>query len=85
MKDDGNCQFRAVSYALYATEEHHELVRAIAVYQLQKGKDTYQFWFEDGLDGLEDFCKEMSEIGSWGTELTLKALVDYLGIKVHIL
>jgi hypothetical protein len=42
-------------------------------------------WFEDGLDGIEKFIKGMKKNGTWGTEITLKALVDLLGITVHII
>jgi hypothetical protein len=38
MKDDGNCQFRAISYALYNTEDRHHLLRQIAIFYLKKEK-----------------------------------------------
>jgi hypothetical protein len=85
MKDDGNCQFRALSFGLYGTEDLHELLRCIAVWRLLRAKEHYGLWFDDGEEGLKQFCSEMSVIGTWGTELTLKAIVDALGITVHII
>ena len=85
MNDDGNCQFRAISFGLYKTEDYYPLMRHIAVWQLLRNKEQYQFWFDDGEQGLREFCNEMAKNGTWGTELTLKALVDALGITLHIL
>ncbi len=85
MKDDGNCQFRAISQGIFGTQDYHELLRAIAVWKLRKDKDYYSLWFQDGETGFNNFCNEMSENSTWGTELTLKALVDSLGITLHIM
>jgi hypothetical protein len=42
-------------------------------------------WFDDGEAGLIKFCEGMKNLATWGTELTLKALVDNLGITLHII
>jgi hypothetical protein len=42
-------------------------------------------WFDEGEKGLNIFTKGMKNLATWGTELTIKAVVDLLGFKLHIL
>lgn len=78
---DGNCQFRAVSNALYGSQDHHLRVRAAAVAHIRDHADEYiNFLGED----LELYCAEMSKSGTWGDELTLRALCDSYGVIINV-
>eukprot|EP00878_Enallax_costatus_P007209 GHUV01007553.1.p1 GENE.GHUV01007553.1~~GHUV01007553.1.p1 ORF type:complete len:338 (+),score=81.02 GHUV01007553.1:294-1307(+) len=78
---DGNCQFRSVSEQLYGTQEHHAFVRQIAVDHIRHHPEEYQaFLGED----FHYYCAGMAQLGTWGDELTLRAVCDSFGVVVHV-
>jgi hypothetical protein len=78
---DGNCQFRSVSEQLYGTQEHHGFVRQRAVDHIRAHPDEYQaFLGED----FHYYTAGMAQIGTWGDELTLRAICDSFGVVVHV-
>lgn len=85
MKDDGNCQFRSVAHQLYGNaDEFHESVRATAVNFLTTHKVEYCFYF-DGDQEWERYLKNMAMNGTWGDEITIKAMCNAFGSSVHVL
>lgn len=82
MKDDGNCQFRAVSQELFGTQEHHALVRAEAVAHMVRRGAEFRGLFADG--EWEAYVAKMALSGEWGDELTLRATADAFEVKIHV-
>jgi len=82
MKDDGNCQFRAMSQELFGTQQHHARVRAAVVAHMRRREAEYRSLFDDG-----EWCSYISQMardGEWGDELTLRAAADAFGVKIHV-
>jgi hypothetical protein len=84
MKDDGNCLFAALSHQLYGTPGHHEAVRTAAVKQLESHPELYGFYF-DTQEAYEKYISQMSAVGFWGDEITMKALCDGFAIIMYVL
>ncbi|KAG8460486.1 hypothetical protein KFE25_013136 [Diacronema lutheri] len=84
--DDASCQFRAISDQLYGTEEHHDLVRAMAVEQLLTAPEQYvEFVLGRGdTTSYDDYVQRMSLADQLGDHVTLQALADYLGIELFL-
>ena len=81
--EDGNCMFRAVSLALYNTEDHYRLLRAMTLHEILAHRDFYDknsdsFCFrEDNFiesPAFSDLCKEVATNGSNCCILALQAL-----------
>jgi len=79
---DGNCQFRAISFALYGNEEHHADLRGQVVDQMRKmPKDYAQFVYEP----YHDYVARMARDGEWGDNVTLQAASDVLDCRMQVL
>ena len=81
---DGNCQFRALSYELFGTDEHHVKVRTVAVAWLAEHGATYSGFVGDEAEWWE-YLGRMREPGEWGDELTLRAVSDAYGVVLHVI
>lgn len=80
---DGNCQFRSCSFGLFGNEEHHKVVRQTAVAHMRSRREEYSVFFEG--DTFEKYIREMSKSGTWGDELTLRAIADGFGCTIHLI
>eukprot|EP00656_Telonema_subtile_P001052 TRINITY_DN10501_c0_g2_i1.p1 TRINITY_DN10501_c0_g2~~TRINITY_DN10501_c0_g2_i1.p1 ORF type:complete len:297 (+),score=61.29 TRINITY_DN10501_c0_g2_i1:131-1021(+) len=80
MKDDGNCQFRALSHQLYGDQELHGEVRSFVVAHIREHADEYQLYCDEDINA---YITRMSRDRVWGDELTLKAAVDAYKATVH--
>lgn len=82
MEGDGNCQFRAISFGLYGTQRHHAYVRRQAVaFMRQHPADFQAFLGEE----WSVYLREMGRDGTWGDELTLRALCEALAVVVNVI
>eukprot|EP00933_Yihiella_yeosuensis_P073086 TRINITY_DN8165_c0_g2_i1.p1 TRINITY_DN8165_c0_g2~~TRINITY_DN8165_c0_g2_i1.p1 ORF type:complete len:190 (-),score=26.30 TRINITY_DN8165_c0_g2_i1:22-591(-) len=79
---DGNCQFRALADQLYGSQDHHASVREQVVDQLESFSERYQ-GFVPGK--FADYVQEMAKDGTWGDHVTLQAVADALGVRIHVL
>ncbi|GIL74520.1 hypothetical protein Vretifemale_4518, partial [Volvox reticuliferus] len=78
---DGNCQFRSVSNELYGTQEHHVAIRHQAVSHILAQRGAFEaFLGED----FEQYVQQMERSGTWGDELTLRAVCDSFGLTIHV-
>merc|ERR1711964_568591 len=86
MGDDGNCQFRALSYALYGTQEEHELVRAQVINRIRMNRALFEPYFpsQAGPESFDGKLNELSKLGKWGDNVTLTAAAGVFGIKVEV-
>eukprot|EP00198_Chlamydomonas_reinhardtii_P005243 XP_001694579.1 predicted protein [Chlamydomonas reinhardtii] len=78
---DGNCQFRSVSNELYGTQEHHAAIRRQAVAHIVSQRDSFECFLGEDFDV---YVRQMSRSGTWGDELTLRAVCDSFGLTVHV-
>ncbi|BDA46742.1 probable OVARIAN TUMOR DOMAIN-containing deubiquitinating enzyme 10 at N-terminal half [Coccomyxa sp. Obi] len=80
-RGDGNCLFRAVSMELWGTEDFHESVRRKSVWYMRENKEDFEPYLG------EDFAQyivKMERSGTWGDELTLRAICDVYGIIINV-
>lgn len=82
MGDDGNCQFRALSFNLFGSQDHHQLVRDTCVAHIVSMEDEYGIFFEG--NEFERYCREMAMSRTWGDELTLRACSDAFQVPIHV-
>jgi len=84
MEDDGNCQFRALSQELFGTQRWHGEVRKHATAYMRKRPHDFSIYFE-GESAWQKYVRDMAVNGTWGDELTLRAVADALRVKIHVL
>ena len=82
MKDDGNCQFRALSHQLFGTQAHHKEVRAEAVAHIRANEEVFAPFFTGG--EMVRYLAAMGRDRTWGDELTLRAVCDSFGVVLYI-
>lgn len=80
---DGNCQFRALSYQLFGSQDHHAHVRRRCCDEMQRAHGSYSVFF-DACE-FETFVKHMRCGRTWGDELTLRAAADTFCCTVHVI
>lgn len=81
MRGDGNCFFRAVSYALTGSQMQHERVRQNVVQWMKRNDDTLNNHFGSGY--LDD--SRMSENGIWATEVEILVTAAFLETDIQVL
>ena len=60
MGDDGNCQFRALSWQLYGTQSLHASVRESVVQWIREHADSFMAYF-DGEDEFQEYLATMAK------------------------
>ncbi|CAL1129047.1 unnamed protein product [Cladocopium goreaui] len=83
MAGDGNCQFRTIAFNLFRSQDHHAAPRRAAVAHMKKHADFFGVFFEDEAE-FQKYLKNMSISGTWGDELTLRAVVEAYGCIAHV-
>ena len=79
---DGSCQFRALSYAMWGSDERHGEVRRKVCDQLEKEHATYSPYVID--ESWASYLKRMHDHSTWGDHLTLQAFADAYKRPVHL-
>ncbi|KAJ9447820.1 OTU-like cysteine protease [Diplonema papillatum] len=75
----GDCQFRAVSYAIHGTAGHHVQLRRLAVESLAARDITGR------VEGCaKQYLARMARLGTWGDHLTLQPLAWEVGRRVVV-
>lgn len=82
-RGDGNCQFRAVSQQVYGTPEKHAKVRKRACEYLtsRNGRRRFEPYLGDEFD---EYIRVMRRDGTWGDELTLRAIAESYHVIVTV-
>ncbi|XP_062598312.1 uncharacterized protein LOC134259730, partial [Saccostrea cucullata] len=81
---DGNCFFRAISFCLTNSEDHHQAIRAAVCQHLVQNES----WFEKCLrcngESVRAYLlsSKMCEVGIWATELEILAVSDMLNVDI---
>lgn len=84
MEDDGNCQFRAISYELYGSQSYHYIVRDKVIQHLRSNSDTFSFYVGEESDWIQ-YLKKMSMDRTWGDELTITAASQVFAVNIHVI
>lgn len=91
-KDDGNCQFCAVSDQLFGNESRAGEIRQLAVHWLRHNKDWNPSGQRDGElhkfindEPWEDYLQRMAKDKVWGDHLTLIAVAEVFHISIFII
>ena len=83
MEGDGNCQFRSIADQLFGSQQHHALVRALAMAHMRAAADFFGMYFETQGE-FEAYLSDMARSRTWGDELTLRACVEAFGCVAHV-
>lgn len=85
VKNDGNCQFRAIAQQLLGSEDYHDLIRAHVVSYMRRVRaEKFDIYF-DSPAAADAYFAKIGRAGTWCDELTLRAAADSLFINVHVL
>lgn len=85
---DGNCLFRAISYEVTLSEEHHAFFRAAACSILRD--ERYSSMFEAAhiprQMSVNNYINvtNMEKLGTWGTDVEIFALATLLNTKIVV-
>jgi hypothetical protein len=83
IKADGNCVFRAISFLLFGTEDHHYFVRSLSIRFMIR--NAYFFSNNVEFDGsLLSYIHKMSCSSTWGGEMELWALTGILKMNISV-
>ncbi|CAE7423467.1 OTU11 [Symbiodinium natans] len=83
MEGDGNCQFRSMAFNLFGQQDYHASPRQAAVRHMKKHSDFFGVFFEDQAE-FSRYLQNMARNGTWGDELTLRAVVEAYGCIAHV-
>ncbi|CAE7802538.1 OTU11 [Symbiodinium sp. CCMP2592] len=83
MEGDGNCQFRSMAFNLFGKQDYHASPRQAAVKHMKKHSDFFGVFFETGAE-FSRYLQNMARNGTWGDELTLRAVVEAYGCVAHV-
>jgi len=76
---DGNCLFRSIAFLVCGDQEKHERYRRLAVQYIIVNKNNFKDFLEESYDGdIDQYCKKMSQNGTWGGHLEVYALSSVL-------
>ncbi|KAK7194966.1 OTU-like cysteine protease [Novymonas esmeraldas] len=85
VRNDGNCQFRAISHQLFGDEEYHDIVRSHVVSYMRAARaESFDHFFESPVQA-DAYYTNLARSKSWGDELSLRAASDCLYVNIHVL
>ncbi|QDZ20496.1 putative OTU-like cysteine protease [Chloropicon primus] len=81
---DGNCQFRAISFQLFGTEDLYEMVRERSVSYLEEQEEGYQDFF-GGRKDFKRYIYNMRLDKTWGDEMTLCGAANAFECVINVI
>ncbi|XP_069136358.1 uncharacterized protein [Argopecten irradians] len=83
---DGNCFFRALSFAISDEESHHKLLRKAVVAHMIKFQNKFNSYLRLGYKSVPEYLskKSMLHDGTWATEVEILAAADLLQTDIYI-
>ncbi|VDI19187.1 Hypothetical predicted protein [Mytilus galloprovincialis] len=77
---DGNCLFRAISYAISNRQEFFQTIRKAIVVHLMRNEDMFKSFLQPRFKTVREHLQtlKMDQYGVWGTELEIIACADLL-------
>ncbi|XP_062574488.1 uncharacterized protein LOC134236336, partial [Saccostrea cucullata] len=85
IKGDGNCLFRALSYAISNRQEYYHKVRCAVVNHLKGSAKELETFLRPEYESMEQYVETsgMEKDGTWGTELEILAAADLLKTDIY--
>ncbi len=85
IKGDGNCFFRAISYAISGTEVNHVQLRTDVGNHMLNSCSKFQGFLRDGFDSVQDYImrQRIFDVGTWATEVEIMAMAHMLQIYIY--
>ncbi|XP_064617311.1 uncharacterized protein LOC135481415 [Liolophura sinensis] len=85
IKMDGNCFFRALSFAISGTEENHRRLRLLTVKHLLENSRLFSPYLRDGHVTVERYVQSsrMKYLHTWATEVEILAASDMLQTDIY--
>ncbi|XP_002733238.1 uncharacterized protein LOC100378309, partial [Saccoglossus kowalevskii] len=85
IKEDGNCFFRALSYALSGTENNHRKIRLAIVKHLKDNPTAFRSCLRSDYDSVENYllASRMKYLTTWATEVEILAAADLLRTDIY--
>ncbi|GFN82618.1 hypothetical protein PoB_000912400 [Plakobranchus ocellatus] len=90
---DGNCLFRAVSLALYVTEEFHATLRLLCAIEMIENRPHYDYEYSLFVDHFNDprlvfdkndvHLKDVIKVGSFSSLMTVSAISAALKLPIQ--
>lgn len=81
-KGDGNCQFRSLAKQLFGDPEKHPVVREKATKYMNRHRRRFEPYLGPDFDR---YLADMSKIGTWGDELTLRASSEAFNCMITVI
>ena len=83
MFGDGNCLFRSFSYAIYGSQDMHFDLRNKLVGVLRSNRHKFDHLIMQHTS-MEQHIKQMSKLGTWGTQVEIFAMATLYNIPVYV-
>ncbi|KAK3090057.1 hypothetical protein FSP39_008864 [Pinctada imbricata] len=82
---DGNCLFRAVSFAVTNTESNHRTLREKTCDYAVSNQEKFQSFLRPGFRSVDHYLKskKMYQDGTWATEFEILVLAHMLGCNIY--
>ena len=77
---DGNCLFRALSYAISQRQQYHQHIRKSVVEHCLENTNTFNSFTDTS---VHEHASTMSENGTWGTSLEILAAAHLLETDIY--
>ena len=82
---DGNCFFRAISYALFQTEDLHKVLRNAVVGHMRSNSDIYEAYVDGDFE--QHLLRINQNVGGseiWATEAEIYAMANFLELRIDV-
>ncbi|XP_041461886.1 uncharacterized protein LOC121413199 isoform X1 [Lytechinus variegatus] len=86
IEDDGNCFYRAISFALTGSEEYHLIIRQAILTHLMENEDRFVGFLRMGYSSISHYVSsnDMEENGTWATEMEIMVLANLIETDIYV-
>ncbi|XP_041461895.1 uncharacterized protein LOC121413207 [Lytechinus variegatus] len=83
--EDGNCFFRAISYAISGTECYHVILRNLTVNHLLQTNDKFKSTLRSEFRTVREYVlkNRIMENGTWATDTEMSALANLIDTDIY--
>ena len=82
IKPDGNCLFRSLLKELLGHEKFHHIVQQVIVEFIKGNKHKFRAYITE--ESVESHCKQLENLGEWGTQAEIFAAATLLKVQISI-